>query len=176
MMTLDEFRAWARPRCRVIEGEAMPCLEWQGATINKGRHPRASIGGKLVQVRRLAYSLLHTSKEAQLGKAAARPSCGCDLCVEPTHLARVTASEFRSVPKSMAARMRMQKAARAARSHVKDPETIVPLVIADPRPAWQVAQELGLGPDVIRDMRRGKWSTGGMFGQLIAANDARRRA
>lgn len=158
-MTLEEFRAWAAPRCKTVPhlADDMPCLVWQGATINKGRDPRAVMrrGYGPVPVRREAWAVLHP--DAPLGKCSTRPACDCPLCIEPTHLARVTPSQFRSVAKSIAGRLRMQAASRAARSKVKDPAAVVPLVRADARPAWKVAAELGLGVDVIRDMRAGKW-------------------
>jgi hypothetical protein len=181
-MTLDEYRAWAEPRCKVVPhlADDRPCLIWQGATINKGRHPRAVMkrGFPPVAVRREAWAILHPTKP--LGKDSANPGCECDLCIEPTHFRRVTASEARSVPKSMAGRLRMQKAARAKRSKVQDPAAIVPLVLADSRPAHKVATELGLGKDVIYDMRRGKWNNalpGNPFAGLGArANDERKAA
>lgn len=158
-MTLDEFRTWAIPRCKTVPhlADDMPCLIWQGATINKGRDPRAVMtrGGSAVPVRREAWKALHPT--SVLGKASTRPTCDCQLCIEPTHLRRIEPSEYRSVPKSLAGRLRMQAAARASRSPVTDPATVVPMVKADPRPAWQVAKEIGLHKDIIRDMRAGKW-------------------
>jgi hypothetical protein len=170
-MTLDEFRAWARPRCKTVDylpGTA-PCLVWQGATINSGRDPRAVVhpGAQPTMVRREAWAVANPTKP--LGKDAARPECECVLCVEPTHMRRVSPSEFRSVPKSMGARLNMQLAARASRSKVKNPEAVVPLVLADTRPARLVAADLGLGKDVVWDIRRGKWSihTNNPFAQLM---------
>lgn len=159
-MNLDEYRAWAKPRCKEVPylpGE-MPCLVWQGATINKGKDPRAVMkrGFPPTQVRRGAWEALHP--DSQLGKDSATPTCECPLCVEPTHLRRITSSEYRSVPKSLAARLHMREVARRNRSKVKDPETTVPMVIADPRPAHLVAKELGIGEDVVQDIRRGKWN------------------
>lgn len=160
-MNLEEFRAWAAPRCKetpYLDGE-LPCLVWQGATTNKGRDPRAVMhrGQQPVIVRREAWAILHPNAPLR-GQDAAKPTCDCPLCVEPTHLRRFTSSEYRrGVPKSMATRLKMQVSGRAARSRVTNPEVVVPLVKADDRPAWQVAADLGLGADVIRDMRAGKW-------------------
>lgn len=174
-MTPEEFRAKVLPKCRIVQylEDDLPCLVWEGATINKGRDPRAVMwrGGPPVQVRRVAWDALHPNKP--LGKDTARPACDCDLCVEPTHMRRLTPSEFRSVPKSKAGRLNMQASARRSRSFVKNPEVIVPLVQADSRPAWKVAQELGLGEDVIRDMRNGKWDNAAYKGNPFAGLGAR---
>lgn len=170
MKTIEEFRAWARPRCKEVihMGDDMPCLVWQGATTNKGKHPRASIGGKVVAVRRFMFPLAHPNS-SDLGQDTFRPECGCDLCIEPTHHKRVPPSVFRSVPKSFAGRLNMQKAARASRSKLRNPEVIVPIVLADPRPATKLSKELGISEYVIHDIRRGKWSVANnVFGQLIA--------
>ncbi len=179
-MNLTEYRAWAAERCEEVAylRGLRPCLIWKGATINKGKDPRAVMkrGHPPAMVRREAWAIYRPGEP--LGKDSARPACGCQLCVEPSHLERVTMSEYRSVPKSAAAKLRMQKVARAVRSQVKAPEIIVPHVKAADGPAWKVAQELGLGVDVIRDIRAGKWDRAAFgaspfagLGGLLAAND-----
>lgn len=159
-MNMAEFRAWAAPRCEEVPylPDAMPCLIWQGATINHGRDPRAVMrrGWPPVMVRREAWAILHPDKHLRR-QDSARPVCECPLCVEPTHLRLCQSSEYRSVPKSAAAKLRMQAAARASRSKVKAPEIIVPMVRAAEGPAWKVTQDLGLSKDVVRDMRAGRW-------------------
>jgi hypothetical protein len=159
-MTRDEYLARVLPKCKAVPhlADDLPCLVWQGATINKGRDPRAVMwkGGPPVQVRRVAWDVANPDKP--LGKDTARPACECQHCVEPTHMERMTPSQFRSVPKSLAGRLNMQAAARASRSFVKNPEVIVPMVLEDPRPAYKVAADLGLSEDVVLDMRRGKWN------------------
>jgi len=163
-MNLDEFRAWAAPRCKEVPylPEELPCLIWQGATINNGTQPRAVMhrGQPPVIVRREVWRIMYPGAPA-LGHDTPKPRCECPLCIEPTHLLRVSPSVYRSVPKSLAGRLNMQRAARASRSKVRQPEIIVPMVLADTRPAKTIARELGLGEDVIGDIRRGKWSTAG---------------
>ena len=156
-MTLDEFRTWAAPRCKTVPhlADDMPCLIWQGATINRGRDPRAVMkrGARPTQVRRGAWDALHP--DTPLGKDATRPSCDCALCVEPTHLRRVTQSEYRSVPKSVAGRLNMQRAALLSRSKVSAQN--VRIVQASDRPAKHLAHELGLCPDTVAGIRSGRW-------------------
>lgn len=156
-MTLDEFRTWAAPRCKSVPhlADDMPCLIWQGATINRGRDPRAVMkrGARPTQVRRGAWDALHP--DTPLGKDATRPACDCAMCVEPTHLRRVTQSEYRSVPKSAAGRLNMQRAALASRSRVSPQH--VRIVQASDRPASHMAAELGLCPDTVSRIRHGKW-------------------
>lgn len=158
-MTLDEYRTWAAPRCKSVPhlADDMPCLVWQGATINRGRDPRAVMkrGARPTQVRRGAWDALHP--DTPLGKDATRPSCDCALCVEPTHLRRVTQSEYRSVPKSASGRLNMQIAALASRSKVADRKQVVRIVQASARPASHLAAEIGIGEDTVRNIRAGKW-------------------
>ena len=182
-MTLDEYRQWAAQRCDEVPyvRTQRPCLIWRGATINKGRDPRAVMrpGFPPAMVRREAWAIYHPNDP--LGKDSARPACGCQLCVEPSHLERVSQSEYHSVPKSAAAKLRMQAVARERRSTVKAPTIIVPRVKEMEGPAWKVAQELGLGVDVIRDIRAGKWDRAAFgaspfagLGARLAANDHQR--
>ena len=157
MMTLDQYRAWAAPRCDVVPHleDDMPCLIWRGATINKGRDPRAVMerGGMPMPVRRGAWNILHP--DDPLGRDSTRPACDCALCVEPTHLRRVTQSEYRSVPKSIAGRLNMQRSALASRSRVS--VQTVRIVQASDLPRQHLADELVIDPDAVSRIRSGKW-------------------
>lgn len=89
------------------------CLLWKGAMASEGTVPSIWFAGASVNVR----VALWKEMERKLGRGqTVKAKCGEDLCVAPEHL---RASNYRSFPKSPAARLSTIKSMRA-RSHLND--------------------------------------------------------
>jgi hypothetical protein len=165
--TAEQFRQWAASRCRERD-EACGCLIWKGATTNKGTTPRAAAGGLYWSVRQPAWMLANPSKALQRVDGVMQ-GAECDpLCIEPTHMVKLSPSAIRKgKPKSLAGRLNMARAA-LKRSPVR-PED-VPEILADSRTAREIAEELGVGREVIESIRNGRSAhvrTVNPFAQLL---------
>lgn len=134
--------------------EVGECMEWQGYVGNGS--PQVSHNGRVTTVRKLMRELQGkpTGKGVFTGV-----NCGNPLCVNPDHLVD---RNMRQHGQMMASRIdytspvRTAKLQRAAAGRRKISAEGIAIALSDPRPAAQLAPELGVHRSLIARIRRGQ--------------------
>lgn len=181
-MSLLEFYDWMQGRVRVgqvPDGFDQPCLHWLRA-IDRWGSPKASHPGlaaawgysrHTVAVRRAAFLADDQQRRRQLKRSDyITPGCGCDDCVEPSHMILRTASQNNTGRmRTLESRMRMSLTSK----NVKVPNEAIPIILMDPRPSTIVAADWNCSDSCINDIRNGttrlgaRMVVGGPFAQLL---------
>jgi hypothetical protein len=138
---------WLHARCAEVDG----CLVWKLAAAH-GTEPQARVGHLTVLVRRMVWELVN-------GRAFpcnhnARCTCGTDLCVHPDHIQPMSKSKI-MVGKALPLTQRA-KIAATKRSQSKLSDEAVALIRASKGPIEKVADEFGIDPTYVSQIRLGK--------------------
>ena len=134
--------------------EVGECMEWQGYVGNGS--PQVSHNGKITTVRKLMRQLqgVPLVKGSSVGTR-----CGNPLCVNPDHLIERNARQHAQMMASkidFRSPVRTAKLQRAAAGRRKISAEGIAIALSDPRPAAQLAPELGVHRSLIARIRRGQ--------------------
>lgn len=169
-MNKDQFIAWLTGRVREDEDG---CWIWQGACANNGRSPRASIGGKVLYVRRVLHDLMHPQTPLK-GRQCPGSTCDKYLCCHPDHSTKSNRSKVqKGRAKSVAHRAAIANARRANAKLTAEQVREIRQMTGSSR---AVAAIYGIDDTYVSQIRRHEvWREyGSPFAGLLAANDSQR--
>jgi hypothetical protein len=147
------------------EDDGGGCLVWTGSA-NNGKEPRTMLAGQRILVRKEIWLLAHEGCTPPAG-AFFGVNCRTPKCVHPDHVvARTRQQALKGCARNPDAALRATLTIRAKSKLQQDR---VDMILADERPATQVAPEHGISAAMVNFIRAGKMRRpiGGLFSGLM---------